>query len=169
MNDKEYRLLDILASDNNATQREMSRATGFSIGMVNLVLKNLVKKGYIKVAQLNKRKLAYILTGKGFQEKTKKTYRYMKRVVRETNEMKTKIQAFIIAKYNEGIRTFYLQGDSDILALFELSAKELQLPDIDIRKDTPGSVKDAVLINCGDFDKRIKDALHISDILEQHY
>ncbi len=43
--------------------------------------KNAIKKGYVKALQLNRRKIQYMLTPKGFSEKAKKSYSYTVRTI----------------------------------------------------------------------------------------
>ncbi len=74
--ERELKIIEEISREKNLTQRKISHKLGLSLGMTNLVLKRLANKGYIKVKGLNRRKVQYILTPKGFAEKTKKSYRY---------------------------------------------------------------------------------------------
>ena len=44
-----YRLLKLLESNPNLTQRQMAEEMGFSLGKFNYCLKELVKKGIVKI------------------------------------------------------------------------------------------------------------------------
>ena len=167
MNEKEYKLIDIISDNNNTSQREMSKAAGVSLGMVNILLRNLVKKGYVKVSQLNSKKTAYILTAKGFQEKARKTFNYMRRIVSEMNNMKAKIKTFILNEHKKGVKTFFLIDSGEIYSLFELSARELNLSDINIQKGSSKlSDEKSVAIYCGELKGDLAGALHISSIVK---
>jgi DNA-binding MarR family transcriptional regulator len=74
--ERELRIIEEISQNQNLTQRKISHKLGLSLGMTNIILKRLASKGYIKVKGLNRRKVQYILTPKGFAEKTKKSYRY---------------------------------------------------------------------------------------------
>ena len=74
-----------------STQRELASQLGFSLGKINYCLKSLKKKGHIKLKnfQNNKNKInyAYILTPRGLAIKTKLTVNFMKRKMKEYDEL----------------------------------------------------------------------------------
>ena len=74
-----------------STQRELASELGFSLGKLNYCLKALKKKGHIKLKnfQNNKNKInyAYILTPRGIAIKAKLTVNFMKRRMKEYNEL----------------------------------------------------------------------------------
>ena len=84
MQDNEVLILEEIEKNPNTTQRDLSEKTGLSLGMVNLLLKKFVKKGFVKLEKLNSRSFRYILTPEGFKEKSKKTIVYMKRYYQKT-------------------------------------------------------------------------------------
>ena len=79
-----------------STQRELATELGFSLGKLNYCLKSLKKKGYIKLKnfQNNKNKINYIylLTPGGIEAKTNLTLRFMKRKMKEYEELKKEIK-----------------------------------------------------------------------------
>ena len=80
----------------NSTQRELAEELGFSLGKLNYCLKALKDKGLIKINNFqnnpNKFGYVYILTPKGISEKTKLTLNFMKRKMREYDELKREIE-----------------------------------------------------------------------------
>ena len=74
-----------------STQRELASELGFSLGKLNYCLKSLKKKGHIKLKnfQNNKNKInyAYILTPRGLAIKTQLTVNFMKRKMKEYDEL----------------------------------------------------------------------------------
>ena len=74
-----------------STQRELASELGFSLGKLNYCLKSLKKKGHIKLKNFknnnNKINYAYILTPKGLAIKTKLTVNFMKRKMKEYDEL----------------------------------------------------------------------------------
>ena len=90
--------LDVLRKINNkpeSTQRELAEELGFSLGKLNYCLKALKSKGLIKITNFkknpNKINYVYILTPKGIAEKTNLTINFMKRKMREYDELKKEI------------------------------------------------------------------------------
>ena len=74
----EYAILKHLKNNYQTSQREIAERTGLSVGTVNLLIKKMVKKGFVKLERINGRTLRYILTPQGMAEKTQLTYTYVK-------------------------------------------------------------------------------------------
>ena len=80
-NHDHFELLRKLYKHPKATQRELAKSLGFSLGKLNYCLKALKSKGLIKKTSKNPNKFNYfyILTPKGISEKTKLTLNFMKK------------------------------------------------------------------------------------------
>ena len=74
-----------------STQRELAEELGFSLGKLNYCLRALKSKGLIKINNFrknpNKINYIYVLTPKGISEKTKLTLNFMKRKMKEYDEL----------------------------------------------------------------------------------
>jgi EPS-associated MarR family transcriptional regulator len=74
------------------TQRELATKLGFSLGKLNYCLKELQKKGLIKISNFeknqNKLRYLYILTPKGMTRKTILTIEFMKLKMKEYDQLK---------------------------------------------------------------------------------
>ena len=74
-------LMYIIECDSNASQRQIAKKTGLSIGKVNYCLKALIDIGFIKVDNFSKStqkiNYAYILTPMGIQEKVAITKQFI--------------------------------------------------------------------------------------------
>ena len=79
-----------------SSQRELADELGFSLGKLNYCLKALRAKGLIKISNFkknpNKINYIYVLTPKGFTEKTKLTINFMKRKMKEYDELKKELR-----------------------------------------------------------------------------
>ena len=91
-----FEVLRKIKSKPNSSQRELASELGFSLGKLNYCLKSLKEKGLIKIKNFhknpNKIGYAYILTPKGISEKTKLTLNFMKRKMKEYDELKAEIE-----------------------------------------------------------------------------
>ncbi len=81
----------------DASQRELAQQLGFSLGKLNYCLKALKKKGLVKLQNFQKKKnkisyLQYVITPKGIAERTKLTINFMKRKMREYEELKKELK-----------------------------------------------------------------------------
>jgi len=79
-----------------SSQRELAEKLGFSLGKLNYCLKALQFKGLVKIENFkrNPKKINYIyvLTPKGISQKTKLTLNFMKRKMREYDELKAELK-----------------------------------------------------------------------------
>ena len=79
----------------HSTQRELAESLGFSLGKLNYCLQALQSKGLVKMKNFkknpNKLNYFYMLTPKGISEKTKLTINFMKRKMREYDELKKEL------------------------------------------------------------------------------
>ena len=79
-----------------ASQREMAKDLGFSLGKLNYCLKELQIKGLIKIKNFkknpNKLNYLYVLTPEGLAAKTKLTINFMKKKMKEYDELKKEIE-----------------------------------------------------------------------------
>jgi len=89
------RLLREINKSPEMTQRELSSSLGISLGKVNFLLKALIEKGHVKVDNFkksdNKSAYLYFLTPKGVEEKARITYRFLRRKLREYDELEHEI------------------------------------------------------------------------------
>lgn len=78
------------------TQRELSANLGISLGKVNFLLKALIDKGHIKVDNFkksnNKSAYLYYLTPNGAEEKARITYRFLRRKIKEYDDLEQEIR-----------------------------------------------------------------------------
>ena len=90
-----YRILKLLENNPTASQREIARELGVSLGRVNYCLQALVEKGLIKVNNFrrieSRRGYLYYLTPKGMQEKAKVTVRFLKIKLDEYETLKREL------------------------------------------------------------------------------
>ena len=148
INENEWRLLQAVESGEASSQRKLAGHLDISLGMVNLCLRRLIKKGYIKTHGLNKRKVKYLLTPKGFTEKMKKTYHYTQKTISELSRIKSNIQNEICAQYLAGQRDFVIAGSGELADLTEIAIKNLKYGDILYKRKEKGSAD--VLIVAGE-------------------
>jgi EPS-associated MarR family transcriptional regulator len=90
-----YRLLSYLAAHPDATQRELARELGVSIGKVNYCVQALVAKGWLKIRNFqksrNKSAYLYLLTAKGIEEKMDVTSAFLQRKLEEYEQLTKEI------------------------------------------------------------------------------
>ncbi len=99
MNDNpdHFEILRKIKSKPNSSQRQLASDLGFSLGKLNYCLNALKDKGLIKIKNFqknpNKIGYVYVLTPKGLTEKTKLTLNFMKRKMKEYDELKSEFES----------------------------------------------------------------------------
>ena len=83
-----------LEDDPASTQRALSNRLNFSLGKTNYLLKELLKKGFVKAQNFSHnsgkiQKVSYLLTKEGFEERLRLTSYFLKAKEYEYNQMKT--------------------------------------------------------------------------------
>jgi len=94
-NPDHFNVLRKIQKKPESTQRQLAEDLGFSLGKLNYCLKALKSKGLVKTSNFkknpNKVNYIYILTPKGITEKSKLTINFMRRKMREYEELKKEI------------------------------------------------------------------------------
>ena len=91
-----FEILRKVQKNPDFSQRELAEELGFSLGKLNYCIKELKKKGLIKIQNFNKNQdklnsLKYILTTKGINERVQLTINFMKRKMKEYDELKNEL------------------------------------------------------------------------------
>jgi len=91
-----YKVLKLLESNPQVSQRDMAKSLGISLGKVNYCLKALIDKGMIKASNFknsqNKRAYAYFLTPKGMEDKARVTAAFLRVKLREHKQLQQDIE-----------------------------------------------------------------------------
>ena len=93
----EFEILRKIQKKPKTSQRELAYELGFSLGKLNYCLKALKKKGFIKLKNFQEKpnkikQLQYIVTPKGFTLRTKLTISFMRRKMKEYDELKKELE-----------------------------------------------------------------------------
>jgi EPS-associated MarR family transcriptional regulator len=95
-NQDHFEVLRKIQNRPNSTQRELAHELGFSLGKLNYCIKALQQKGLIKIENFknnpNKINYFYVLTPAGISAKTKLTINFMKRKMKEYDELKKELK-----------------------------------------------------------------------------
>ena len=96
INDQQFNILRKISKKSSVNQRELASELDISLGKLNYVLRELKQKGLVKLEffKKNPNKLRYLyhLTPKGMYIKTNLTVDFMKRKMKEYDELKKEIK-----------------------------------------------------------------------------
>jgi len=127
-------ILNHIEENPDTTQADLATQLGVAVGSVNWYIKRLINKGYVKVTQMQRRRLRYLLTPKGVAEKARLTKEFMQmslhwyRVTREASKK------FLDEIKQAGYDTVCIQGDGDLAEIVYLTCLEAQMkvkPEVD--------------------------------------
>ena len=94
-NPDHFNVLRKIEKKPESSQRELAEELGFSLGKLNYCLNALKDKGLVKIKNFSKNpkkiNYIYVLTPKGITEKTKLTLNFMKRKMKEYDELKDEL------------------------------------------------------------------------------
>jgi DNA-binding PadR family transcriptional regulator len=82
-NQDEYarQLLTGIASGKAVSQRSMARELGIALGLTNLLMRRLARKGWIRIVKVKPNRLLYFITPAGIAEKARMSREYFQRSV----------------------------------------------------------------------------------------
>lgn len=126
--DKEISLLEVLKTRPDAGQRDMAEAIGLSLGMTNLLLKDLSAKGWMLMKKLNTRKVQYVLTPEGIKELSRRSYRFLKKSIRSVADCRVQLEALVLEAKTSGARGLHLVGSSDLDFVLDYLCRQHSLP-----------------------------------------
>jgi DNA-binding MarR family transcriptional regulator len=119
--------LDILEAIHRSTtpvrQRNIAEAIGLSLGMTNVIVKRLAKKGWITVRRANSRNIQYIVSPRGIDEIARRSYRYLRRTLGNIVRYKKAIEDLVREAKARGCTEVALRGESDLEFLLEYACE----------------------------------------------
>jgi DNA-binding MarR family transcriptional regulator len=177
MDPKDIRTLKILEKvDNGKTpsQRDLAGELNISLGLVNCFIKRFVKKGFVKIKTIPKKRIKYILTPRGVTEKTRLTYEYIQHSYNFYKEARQKLRDLYTDLEKQGITRiiFYGAGDLAEIAYISLQETTIQLVAIvdDAKRGTrfmKNIVADPALLNGISFDRILVTTINSREAILQ--
>lgn len=84
-------ILTEVASGEAVTQRSLAKQMGIAVGLTNLLLKRVVRKGWVRMIHVKPSRFMYFLTQAGMAEKARMSRDYVAHSVRYYAEMRDRI------------------------------------------------------------------------------
>jgi DNA-binding MarR family transcriptional regulator len=120
-------LLRELEQNSAASQRSLSLKLGVALGLTNLYIKRLVRKGHIKISTIPPNRIRYLLTPQGLAEKSRLTYQYMQYSIAHYRDMRARLRGRLTQAMEEGISRLVIYGTGELAEMAYLSMKEMNL------------------------------------------
>ncbi len=123
---RDLKLLEAVDADPRVTQRSLSTQLGIALGLTNVYLKRLVRKGYIKCVNVQSNRITYLLTPHGIAEKLRLTYEFMDYSLHLYGEVRQHLRA-VIRECAATDRRVAIFGRGEAAELSYLALKEFGL------------------------------------------
>ncbi len=124
---RELEILEKIEGTGHLTQRDLSREVGIALGLVNHLLKKMVKKGWIKIKNMDAKKIRYLITPEGAKEKSSLLYKRVESTIHFYIEAKRVIKGKVQHLKNEGVENVSIYGINHIAEVLFIVLKELKL------------------------------------------
>jgi len=124
---RELEILERLENNGHLTQRDLSKEVGIALGLVNHLLKKMVTKGWIKIKNIDAKKIRYLITPEGASEKSSLLYKRVDSTIHFYLEAKRVIKDKVIHLKNEGVKDVSIYGINHISEVLFIVLKELGL------------------------------------------
>src|SRR3990172_8405329 len=124
---RDLQLLNEIESSDVVTQRGLAKRLGIALGLINLYLKRLAKKGHIKVVNIQKNRIRYLITAKGITEKSRLTYEYMQYSLQLYRQACAVLRARFRALAEQGRKRLVFFGVGEAAELAYLCVREMDL------------------------------------------
>ncbi len=134
---RELEILTTLVEGRPVTQRALAQRLDIALGLSNLYLKRLARKGYIKVTTIPPHRLKYLVTPRGLAHKTRLTYEYLRYSLQLYGQARRALRAAFSPLARDGVRRVALCGTGEAAELAYLTLRELGLEPAGIFDDLP--------------------------------
>lgn len=138
--DKELQILVEIESESDLTQRQLSQRMGIALGLTNTLLRNLIRKGYLRSQQASWKRWIYALTPEGVSHKIYLTVRYVKgflnqyMIIRET--LRDELEPLALHEESR----VAMVGTGEFAELVFLGLKDLGIEELDVYSFDSGSI-----------------------------
>jgi len=116
---------------------QVAERVGIALGLVNLYLRRLSRKGYVKITEFPtkpaaRKRLRYLLTAKGLTEKSRLTYEHMLYSLHLFRRTRETLRGSLALMAGHGMKRVALYGPGEAAELAYLTLKEFELEPLGI-------------------------------------
>ncbi len=124
---RELQLLEEISGQSHVTQRSLAKKLGVALGLTNLLLYRLARKGYIKVVNLQRNRLRYLITPQGLAEKSRLTCEYLEYSLQFYRHVRRFLTTSLTPLARAGCRDILLFGAGEVAEIAYLTMQEMNL------------------------------------------
>lgn len=120
-------LLSEVERDSAVTQRSLATKLGVALGLTNLYLKRLVRKGYIDTTTIPPHRVRYVLTPQGLAEKSRLAFLYMEYSLSHYRGMRARLREALSPAVHNGTKRVVIYGVGELAEMAYLSLREMHM------------------------------------------
>ena len=109
---REMVLLEHIEHDPDVKQSTLATQLGVAVGTVNLLLKSMIMKGYVKVKKANRRKLRYIITPEGIAFRARLTIDYIEQSMLLYRTTRQRVRELLVEVKRAGYDSVRVEADA---------------------------------------------------------
>ena len=133
----EHQILTAIDGGQSLSQRSLASSLGIALGLTNLLIRRLVRKGWVRVRRIRPNRVAYFLTPTGVTEKARLSRLYLQYSIRFYTTARVRIRESLATVGGPDTRiVFYGTGEVAEIAYVCLQETPLQL--VGVVADTNG-------------------------------
>jgi DNA-binding MarR family transcriptional regulator len=134
---RDLQVLEAVAGNHSITQRTLAVRLGIAVGLTNLYLKRLARKGYIKFVSVQPNRIMYLLTPKGIAEKSRLTFEFMEHSLFVYGQVRMHLKTMVLPYLRPGSEVAIF-GTGEAAELAYLSLREHGVEPVAIFDKQPG-------------------------------
>jgi len=124
---RSFLLMSELEDGEPISQREIAGRLNIALGLVNSYLKTLVQKGFVRVKSYPRNRYAYLLTPKGFAEKSRLAFQHLSNFHKLYQATRQDSLALFTRLSEQGVKAVSFCGLDDLTEIPYLSLQEAGL------------------------------------------
>ncbi len=163
---RDLEILTAISEGRPLTQRVLAQRLGVALGLTNLCLKRLSRKGYIKIVSFGhkpaaRKRLRYLLTPKGIVEKTRLTYDHVSYALRLYSRARQTLRESLSLLPEHGAKRVAMYGVGEAAELAYLTLREVGLEPVGVFAEPAGGqflgfpVRPVAELDDADFDSLV--------------
>jgi len=134
---RDLEILTAIGEGRPLTQRDLAQRLGVALGLTNLYLKRLARKGFIKIVEFPRKpaarkRLRYLVTPTGIAEKSRLTYEHMAYSLSLYRRARQTLRESLTLLPEDGMKRIALYGTGEAAELAYLTLKELGLEPVGV-------------------------------------
>jgi DNA-binding Lrp family transcriptional regulator len=144
---RDLKLLEAVEADSRVTQRTLATKLGIALGLTNIYLKRLVRKGFIKCVNVQPNRISYLITPRGIAEKARLTYEFMDYSLHLYSEVRQHLRT-VLQECAAADRRVAIFGRGEAAELAYLSLREAGLEPVAVFDYSDGADFLGIPVRC---------------------